>query len=31
MKLYYQFLDEGDITQEKKDPFWKRVITKWEY
>jgi len=28
MKLYYQFLDEGDITQEKKDPFWKRAITR---
>ena len=28
MKLYYQFLDEGDITQESKDPFWKRTITR---
>ena len=28
MKLYYQFLDEGDITQESKDPFWKRAITR---
>jgi hypothetical protein len=26
--LYYQFLDEGDITQESKDPFWKRAITR---
>jgi len=26
MKLYYQFLDEGDITQTEKDPFWKRTI-----
>jgi hypothetical protein len=31
MKLYYQFLDEGDITQESKDPFWKGTITRWEY
>jgi hypothetical protein len=28
MKLYYEFLDEGDITQESKDPFWKRAITR---
>jgi hypothetical protein len=26
IKLYYQFLDEGDITQTEKDPFWKRAI-----
>ena len=28
MKLYHQFLDEGDITQPEKDPFWKRTIKK---
>lgn len=28
MKLYHQFLDEGDITQPENDPFWKRTIKK---
>ena len=28
IKLYYQFLDEGDITEEDKDPFWARTINR---
>ena len=28
IKLYHQFLDEGDITEEDKDPFWARTINR---